>query len=279
VKLGCTMYSFNRPARAGQIGIEGFLDYCGGIGLDSVDLLSYYWTDQAAEMARVPEWLQRNRLALAAYAVGNNFVQAEAEARAAQVQAVKDGIDTAAALGAPVMRVFGGNRPKPGAAVASAAEALDLAIEGLGTAAVYAEAKGVVLGIENHGGLPGTAAEVRQVLDAVNSPALRLLLDVGNFVGVGDDPVAATRALAPWVAHVHLKDLGPAPADDTARRESVALGDGTIDLAQVFRILNDHHYAGSLSIEYEGRADPTEAVRRSAAHVRTLLAQLGVQLG
>lgn len=275
MKLGCTMYSFNRQARAGEIGIQGFLDYCGSIGLDSVDLLSYFWTDQAAEMARVPEWLQRNRLTLAAYAVGNNFVQAEAEARASQVQMVKDGIDTAAQLGAPVLRVFGGSRPRPGTAIASPAEALDLAIEALGTCAAYAETKGVVLGIENHGGLPGTAAEVRQVLNAVNSPALRLILDVGNFVGVGDDPVAATRALAEHVVHVHLKDLGPAPADETARRENVPLGDGTVDLAQVFRILNDHHYAGALSIEYEGKSDSAEAVRRSAAHVRKLLAELG----
>jgi sugar phosphate isomerase/epimerase len=275
MQLGCTMYSFNRPARAGQIGIEGFLDYCGTIGLDSVDLLSYYWTDQPAEMARVPEWLQRNRLTLAAYAVGNNFVQAEAEARAAQVQAVKDGVDTAAQLGAPVLRVFGGTRPKAGSAITSIAEALDLAIEGLGTCAAYARAKGVVLGVENHGGLPGTAAEVQRVLDAVNSPALRLILDVGNFVGAGDDPVAATRALAPWVAHVHLKDLGPATADAPVRRENVPLGEGTLDLAQVFRILQGSGYAGSLAIEYEGQSDPHEAVRRSAAHVRQLLACMG----
>jgi sugar phosphate isomerase/epimerase len=266
------MYSFNRQARAGEIGIEGFLDYCGELGLDGVDLLSYYWTDQAAEMAKAPEWLQRNRLTLAAYAVGNNFVQAEASARATQMQMVRDGIDTAARLGAPVLRVFGGSRPRAGAM--SPAEALDLAIDNLGASAAYAQSQGVVLGIENHGGLPGTAAEVRQVLEAVNSPALRLILDVGNFVGVGDDPVAATRSLAPYVTHVHLKDLGPTPTEGNSRRENVPLGDGTIDLAQIFRILKESHYAGYLSIEYEGKADPTEAVRRSAAHVRKLLGEL-----
>ena len=274
MKLGCTMYSFNRQARAGEIGIEAFLDYCGGIGLDGVDLLSYSWTDQAAEMASVPEWLQRNRLTLAAYAVGNNFVQTEATARATHLQMVRDGVDTAARLGAPVLRVFGGSRPKAGPGALSPTNALQLAIDGLGTSAAYAQSKGVVLGIENHGGLPGTAAEVRQVLDAVNSPALRLILDVGNFVGVGDDPVAATRSLAQYVAHVHLKDLGPAPTEENTRRENVPLGDGTIDLAQIFRILNDNGYAGYLSIEYEGRADPIEAVRRSAAHVRKLLGDL-----
>lgn len=274
MKLGCTMYSFNRQARAGEIGIEGFLDYCGGIGLDSVDLLSYYWTDQAAEMAAVPELLRRNHLTLAAYAVGNNFVQAEPEARAAHVQMVRDGIDTAASLGAPVLRVFGGSRPKPGSTIGSPAKALQLAIDGLTTCAAYAADKGVVLGIENHGGLPGTAVEVRQVLDAVKSPALRLILDVGNFVGVGDDPVAAARELAPWVAHVHLKDLGPAPLAEGGRREAVPLGDGTINLGEVFRVLHDQHYAGSLAIEYEGKGDPTDAVRRSASHVRSLLADL-----
>ena len=274
MKLGCTMYSFNRQARAGEIGIEGFLDYCGGIGLDSVDLLSYFWTDQAAEMAAAPELLRRNHLSLAAYAVGNNFVQAEPEAHAVQIQMVKDGVDTAAALGAPVLRVFGGSRPKPGSAIGSPAEALKLAIDGLTTCAAYAANKGVVLGVENHGGLPGTAAEVRQVLAAVNSPALRLIFDVGNFVSVGDDPVAAARDLAPWVAHVHLKDLGAAPAEAGSRREATPLGDGVINLAGVFRVLHDHHYMGSLAIEYEGKLDPSDAVRRSAAHVRTLLAEL-----
>ncbi|HEY8745239.1 MAG TPA: sugar phosphate isomerase/epimerase family protein, partial [Chloroflexota bacterium] len=173
-----------------------------------------------------------------------------------------------------VLRVFGGSRPKAGPGAISPADALQLAIDCLGTCAAYAQSNGVVLGIENHGGLPGTAAEVRQVLVAVNSPALRLILDVGNFVGVGDDPVAAARALAEYVVHVHLKDLGPAPTEANSRRENVQLGDGTIDLAQIFRILKENHYAGYLSIEYEGRADPTEAVRRSAAHVRRLLAGL-----
>ncbi|HEV7215377.1 MAG TPA: sugar phosphate isomerase/epimerase family protein, partial [Chloroflexota bacterium] len=233
-----------------------------------------FWTDQPAEMAAAPELLRRNHLTLAAYAVGNNFVQAEREARAAHVQMVRDGVDTAARLGAPVLRVFGGSRPKPGSAIGSPAEALQFAIEGLTACAAYAADNGVVLGIENHGGLPGTTAEVRQVLDAVNSPALRLIFDVGNFVGVGDDPVAAARELAPWVAHVHLKDLGPAPSDEGSRREAVPLGDGTINLAEVFRVLHDHHYAGSLAIEYEGKSDPAEAVRRSAAHVRKLLAEL-----
>lgn len=274
MKLGCTMYSFNRRARAGEMSIEGFLDYCGGIGLESVDLLSYYWTDQAREMAAVPELLQRNHLMLAAYAVGNNFVQAEPEVRAAQLQMVRDGVDTAAKLGAPVLRVFGGSRPKPGSAVGSPEQALQLAIDSLTACASYAADKGVVLGVENHGGLPGTAAEVRQVLDAVNSPALRLIFDVGNFVGVGDDPVTAARALAPWVAHVHLKDLGPEPLDEGGRREALPLGDGSIDLAGVFRVLQEHRYAGSLAIEYEGRSDPAEAVRRSAAHVRKLLGDI-----
>lgn len=275
MKLGCTMYSFNRPARAGQVTIESFIDYCGEIGLDGVDLLSYYWTDQAAEIERIPGWLQRNHLGLAAYAVGNNFVQADPALRSAQVQVVKDGIDVAARLGAPVLRVFGGSRPRAGSAVTSMEEALQMATDGLGVCASHAASAGVVLGVENHGGVPGTAAEVVRVLGAINSPFLRCTLDTGNFLGVGDDPVAATRQVASWVSHVHLKDVRTsAAADGATQRENVPLGDGSIALGEIFRILHDTHYDGYVSIEYEGQADPRTSVKRGAEHVRQLLQEL-----
>jgi len=275
MKLGCTMYSFNRPARAGQVTIESFLDYCGEIGLDGVDLLSYYWVDQAVEIERVPGWLRRNHLGLAAYAVGNNFVQADPELRAAQVQMVKDGIDIAARLGAPVLRVFGGSRPRAGSGVTSMEEALQMATDGLGACVSSAARVGVVLGVENHGGVPGTAAELDRVLGAINSPFVRCTLDTGNFLGVGDDPVTATREVARWVSHVHLKDVrSSTAADGVTQRENVPLGDGNIALAEIFQILHDIHYDGYVSIEYEGQADPRASVKRGAEHVRRLLQEL-----
>ncbi len=190
---------------------------------------------------------------------------------------LKTGVDTANALEVGLMRVFSGNH-KEGYTLA---DGMDWIVEGLASGADYAAQHGVVLALENHGLMAGRSDQVRQIIEAVNSPALRANLDTGNFLLVGQNPTDAARDLADLVALVHLKDFAVAPEGQTSHvykgldgvgYTGTAVGEGQVELARIVDILQRAGYQGWLSLEYEGGQDPlTIGVPRSLAAARQLL--------
>jgi len=97
-----------------------------------------------------------------------------------------------------------------------------------------AEAAGVVYGIESW----LKAVELERILDAVNSPAIRVYYDVGNMHKVGEDYGSAIRRLGrERICEVHLKDY-----DDL-------FGKGSISFPAVRSALDASGYRGWLGIE------------------------------
>lgn len=104
---------------------------------------------------------------------------------------------------------------------------------------------GVTLLLENEGGLwADTPAHCRELLAAVDSPALRLSLDAGNFAGVG---AAAHdegyRLLRPWVRHLQIKDVV------TAEQRVVPAGEGDGQIPALLAAVARDGYRGYLSLE------------------------------
>jgi sugar phosphate isomerase/epimerase len=97
-----------------------------------------------------------------------------------------------------------------------------------------AAAAGVVYGIESWLKAP----VLERILDAVNSPAVRVYYDVGNMQKVGEDIGAAIRRLGKErICEVHLKDY-----DDL-------YGKGSINFPNVRTALDAAGYRGWLGIE------------------------------
>lgn len=122
-----------------------------------------------------------------------------------------------------------------------------------------AEAAGLVLLHENCAGWAGTDADMaRRLVEDVDSPALRLLFDIGNGIAYRYEAYDMLVPLLPWVEHVHVKD---------ARRENgeavyTLPGEGDCRVADCLRLLLDAGYAGTLTMEphlrvrpHEGRSD------------------------
>jgi len=94
-------------------------------------------------------------------------------------------------------------------------QTIDRLVASLGEVAPAAEQEGVFLALE--GGIPSpldSPQRMRQVIEAVGSPAVRANMDVVNFVGTLDDAYNSTplihRAfdiLAPYVVCGHIKDV------------------------------------------------------------------------
>lgn len=110
-----------------------------------------------------------------------------------------------------------------------------------------AEDAGLVLAHENCAGWAGEDADrALDLISHVDSPALRILFDIGNGVAHGYDAAAMLRPLVEYVTHVHVKDASTAPDGETAY---VAPGEGEAGVAECLAILADHGYRGALSIE------------------------------
>jgi sugar phosphate isomerase/epimerase len=252
VKLSCAGYTFNTYFRQKGLTLERYLDVCAEMGLEGVELTQYYFPETgAAYLNGLKRHMLRRGLALAGTAIGGSFCLAEPEERKQHIEFTKEWLDISMRLGAPCLRVFAGPAPKGH----TEEEAFGWAVAGLKECAAKAEQVGVVIGLENHGGLTGTAAGLVRILQAVGSDWVGALLDFGNY---SQDPYAEFEQTAPYAVMTHAKP--------TSR-----FGDqhDYVDYRRVKEIMTKAGYRGYLSIEYEEPdKDAMVETPRFAAYLR-----------
>lgn len=264
MKLSISMWSVVSVVKAGKMDLPGFIEFAARQqenGAQGVELLDYFWRDRESELPKAKRQIADAGLGLGIYSIGNDFFQPDRGAWQKQLDDLKTGVEVAGQLGAPVLRVFSGNA-KPGYTLE---DGLTWIVDGLAAGADYASRHGITLALENHGLMAGRSDQVRKIIEAVGSPALRANLDTGNFLLVNQNPTDAAKALAGMVALVHLKDFAKAPEgqtehvykglDGTAFTGTV-VGEGQVDLVSIVATLRKAGYAGWLSLEYEGGLDP-----------------------
>ena len=111
-----------------------------------------------------------------------------------------------------------------------------------------------------------TAETLKHLLVSINHPALGVNFDPANMLLYGKgDPIEALEILAPWVAHVHLKDAIPS-SDPNQWGTEVPWGDGDVGPDRFFRQLQSIGYAGCAAIEREAgnqrEVDILKAIQR-----------------
>lgn len=118
-----------------------------------------------------------------------------------EVREAKRHLDLAAAIGAEYVRVFA-FEPAPGerrsAAMSRIVKRLQLVCDD-------ARNKGVVVALENGGGYT-RAAQVAEIIDAVESPLLRAGYNVALGASTGDDPAEAVETLGERLLVARFKD-------------------------------------------------------------------------
>jgi sugar phosphate isomerase/epimerase len=142
-------------------------------------------------------------------------------------------LHVAARLGSPVLRTFVGCDRHDRRTNLKAE--IRRAVAGLREVRSLAADLRIRLGVENHGDL--TTDELLEVVGRVDSPWVGVCLDVGNAMLTGEDPLAATRRLAPYAVTTHFKDYALQPTNYGAKIAGVTLGEGLIDLPAVLRVI------------------------------------------
>jgi len=255
MKVSCAAYSFRQYLQSGEMSVEDFIRKGYDMGLDGVELTAYYFpTTETEYLKRLKRLALAYGLDIAGTAIGGSFALPE-EARAEQVALAREWVDVSVTLGAPCLRVFAGPVPEGH----SEEEAMAWCIAGLKQAAEYAEEKGVVLALENHGGITATFEQVRQLVEGVGSDWLRVNLDLGNY---RTDPYRQIAQTLPYTVTTHAKTQG----HDASGQPFL------LDYPRILQILREKGYRGYLSIEYEAEADPLLAVPRFASYLKSLVA-------
>jgi sugar phosphate isomerase/epimerase len=257
--LSCSAYSFRDllPGRRTdpRMSLEAFIDFCAAQGLAGVELTSYFFPRTDPEyLLSLKRRAFLNGLVITGTPVGNNFCLPPGSERDAQLQLVRDWVDRAALLGAPCVRIFAGSAPRGG----SEAEARGWCLECLSIACGHASGKGVVLALENHGGIVSGAEQLVSLVEAVRSPWLGVNLDTGNFDATGKDPYEEVERAAHLAVVVQLKVEMPTKEG----RKAAA------DLGRLLDILRRASYRGAIALEYEAAEDPLKAVPRHLAELR-----------
>jgi len=137
----------------------------------------------------------------------------------------------------------------------------------------FAKQYDIKIAIHNHGTEDKIYPSPYDVLKHVKDmdPRMGLCMDIGHTVRTGTDPVKAVLDAGPRLHDMHAKDL----TDLTRRDSQVAVGEGKLPIAAIFRALQTIKYPGYVNLEYEIHAkDPLPGMQISFAHMRGVLAGL-----
>lgn len=237
-----------------EIDMFDFLDYCVAQNFDAAELTSYFFPidldDAYLLKLRQAAFLQG--VTISGTAIGNNFTIGKGDKLDAEIATAKLWIDRAATLGAPHIRFFAGT----GRDLERGSTRMDEAIDALAECASYAGARGIFLGVENHGNL--TAAQMLEIMHRVESPWVGINLDTGNFLS--DDPYSDLEKCAPYAVNVQVKVSMKTPEGKHY----------PADLPRIGKILKDSGYQGFVILEYED-AQPYENIPSAHQALRQAL--------
>ena len=253
--------------------IEYILDEANKLELAGVEILHRQLeSEDNAYLQKLKRLAFERGLSLYNLSIHQDFVWEEAEERQRHIDHTLYCIDLAHAMGIPSIRVNSGGWRKQGSfndLIAAKGwvdpwdgytddDGFQWVIDAIAACLPHAEKRGVMLLLENHWGLTTTAAGMLRIIEDLNSPWLKAILDMGNFY-FEEDMYAAMSKIAPHVVLAHAKTYP---------------GGGTwytldLDYARIFKTLLNAGFQGYVSIEMEGAEAAETAVPKSIQMLQT----------
>ena len=205
--------------------------------------------DKYAELGARLEGLGLEPLAVSARGADDNPISADPAVRAEAAAATRANLDSAAALGAPLicgplaapLGVFSGEPPT--------AEEKARSADYLREVAPYAQERGVTIVLEYLNRfemyLTNTAADLAELVREVGHPSVRMMYDTFHAHIEEKDPRAALQECKDVLVHVHLSE-----------NDRSTPGAGQVDWQTTFAALKEIEYDGWVVIEAFGDSLP-----------------------
>ncbi len=251
-------YTFRQALQAATMTYQDLVLYAVEHGLDGLDLTVYWFPTPLTEtwLTDLKRLAYRNAVEIYSISVRTEMTRPTAEQRRKEIEEIKRWVDVASLLGAGHIRVFGGRVPQG----ATEDQAAGWAAEVLAEAAQYAARKGVILGLENHGGVTERAETIVKIVRQANSPWVGINLDTGNFSA---DVWRQIELCLPYAVNIQVKC--------NMRDESGRVVESDWD--RIFAMVARSGYRGYFALEYEAKEPPETAVPRLLKRLRELAAK------
>lgn len=287
LRISLNAYSFGKLLNDHALGrgtgmsLFQLADFCAQQGFDGFDATGYYFPGYEKNGPGVPPdkfvfELKRRAfdlgLGISGTGIGNNFTTADKAARAVDVQRIKNWVEVAAKLGAPVLRVFADTQMRANTWETVSNGASRDTVEkwiadDIRACADHGAKFGVIIGVQNHGDFLKTADDQIALIQRVDSPWCGAIVDTGYFKAT--DPYAEMAKAAPYAVNWQIKQ-SPFGVEKEAEAPT--------DLLRLMKIVRASGYRGYLPIETlsqrgGGQAyDPYAVVPKFLAEVRAALA-------
>lgn len=245
-KFSLAAYSYRKflTGKQPEMTLFDFADDCAKMQLEGTELTAYYFATPIT-----PEYLRKLKahcfrlgLDVSGTATRSDFGHPAGEARQKEINELKQAIDNAEILGAPVIRIFAGDVKKG----TTPDEAHQLMVAGMEECCEYAGKRGIYLALENHGGPTATADGLMKLVNDVKSPWCGVNLDTGNFRS--DDVYGDLARAAPYALNVQVKVV----LTERGKKQPM-------DFKRLAEILRKSAYRGYIVLEYEEDDDPRKA--------------------
>jgi sugar phosphate isomerase/epimerase len=283
MKVGIDSYCYHRyfgeiypdqPDPGVRWSFHDFVRRAGELGVDDVSLESCFFDSlEPGYLAELGAVLDEHRLSrVLAWGHPDGLEAGRNEEAWRQMNAL---IPKAVCIGAGIMRIVASSlmfRFEPHA------PQIEAIVRMLKQSVKIARDHGVILALENH--IDYTSAEILEILERVDSDALKVNFDTGNTLRMMEDPVAAARRLGPCTVATHTKDVAACRhvrPEEWYFFSSVPVGTGLIDIPGVVRALAESGYQGVLAVEsdhHKDNQDEDQLVAKSIAYLKSLVAEL-----
>jgi sugar phosphate isomerase/epimerase len=269
LKTSLNAYSFNKalvdhlkdPGKG--MSLFKLLDFCAEQNFDAIDPTGYYFPGYP----KPPSDAFLNAFKRRAFLLGldisgtgvrTHFASADKAKRARDVEHVKEWVEVAARLGAPVLRVFAGTHPEGH----SWEEVATWMTADLKTCVLHAQKHGVLIGIQNHDDFLKTGEQTVKIVKMVDSEWFGVVVDTGAFAT--PDPYKDIALVAPFAVNWQIKTHLPGKS-----------GKVKTDFKRIVAIAREAGYRGYLPIETLSVAgesyDPLVRVPQALAEWRSAL--------
>ena len=265
LKISLNAYSFNDPLKNGSMTLDGLLDFCAENEFDAVDLTGYYFpgypnVPSDDYIFQLKQKAHKLGLDISGTGIKNDFTSPDKKKRQEDIKLVKNWIEVAAKLGAPVIRIFSGLQIPEGHTWEDTAEWM---AKDLQECAEFGKQHGVFVAIQNHNDFIKTGDQAQKIIESVHSDWFGLVLDIGSYRT--GDPYKQIEQTAKFAVNWQLKEL--MFVDEREQKT---------DLKKVVGIIKASGYRGYVPIETLGAGDPKVKVPIFLAEVREAFIKNGV---
>jgi len=265
LKISLNAYSFNDPLKNGSMTLDGLLDFCAENEFDAVDLTGYYFpgypnVPSDDYVFQLKQKAHKLGLDISGTGIKNDFTSPDKRKRQEDIKLVKNWIEVAAKLGAPVIRIFSGLQIPEGHTWEDTAEWM---AKDLQECAEFGKQHGVFVAIQNHNDFIKTGDQAQKIIESVHSDWFGLVLDIGSYRT--GDPYKQIEQTAKFAVNWQLKEL--MFVDEHEQKT---------DLKKVVGIIKASGYRGYVPIETLGAGDPKVKVPIFLAEVREAFIKNGV---